>query len=71
MPEQQNRTDRRSLTPSTNHENKKRKDSKHRTSFIKHEFDDARLFCDNCNKFYDNICPYHKQIYIPDKKVWE
>ncbi|CAF2033340.1 unnamed protein product [Rotaria magnacalcarata] len=35
----------------------------------KSEFDDARLFCDNCNKFYDNICPYHKQSYIPDKKI--
>ena len=36
---------------------------------LKHEFDDAKLFCDDCNKFYDNICPYHKQSYIPDKKV--
>ncbi|CAF3149842.1 unnamed protein product [Rotaria sp. Silwood2] len=49
---------------------------KHRTSssYIdkkssKSEFDDARLFCDDCNKFYDNICPYHKQSYIPDKKI--
>jgi hypothetical protein len=33
----------------------------------KPEFDDARLYCDDCNKFYDNICPYHKQTYIPDK----
>lgn len=65
MPEQHHRSDRRSLT-SNYHENKKRK---HRTSSLKYEFDDARLFCDDCNKFYDNICPYHKQSYIPDKKV--
>ena len=35
----------------------------------KPEFDDARLFCDDCNQFYENICPYHKQSYIPDRKV--
>jgi len=55
------------------HSDEKRK---HRTSssYIhqkshKPEFDDTRLFCDDCKKFYDNICPYHKQSYIPDKKV--
>jgi hypothetical protein len=74
-------SDRRSLTG--NH--KKRKESelklneskKKLSSFhfdenqksFKPEFDDARLFCDDCNQFYDNICPYHKQAYIPDKKV--
>jgi hypothetical protein len=49
---------------------------KHRTSSShvnkkspKPEFDDARLFCDDCNKFYDNICPHHKQTYIPDNEV--
>jgi hypothetical protein len=62
-------SDRRSLTPNYR-EYKKRKESKHRrSSSYKPEFDDARLFCDDCNKFYDNICPYHKQTYIPDKKV--
>jgi hypothetical protein len=73
MPEQQHHSNRRSLTPNY-YEHKKRK---HRTSSsninhqksLKHEFDDAKLFCDDCNKFYDNICPYHKQSYIPDKKV--
>jgi hypothetical protein len=35
----------------------------------KSQFDDARLFCDDCKKFYENICPYHKQFYIPDRKV--
>ena len=33
------------------------------------EFDDARLFCDDCQQFYDNICPYHKQVYIVDAQV--
>ena len=72
-------SDRRSLTE------KKRKESdiifdeqkKHRRSsssyvhqrFSKFQFDDARLFCDDCKKFYENICPYHKQSYIPDQKV--
>jgi hypothetical protein len=46
--------------PSSSHTDKKS---------LKPEFDDARLFCDDCNQFYDNICPHHKQSYIPDKKV--
>lgn len=35
----------------------------------KAQFDDGKLFCDDCNKFYENICPYHQQTYIPDRKV--
>jgi hypothetical protein len=70
MPEQKHRSNRRNLTHNY-YEHKKRK---YRTSSSninqqKSEFDDAKLFCDDCNKFYDNICPYHKQSYIPDKKV--
>ncbi|CAF1057184.1 unnamed protein product [Adineta steineri] len=56
---------------STFHSNEKRK---HRRSSSFHtnkkpEFDDARLFCDDCNKYYENICPHHKQSYIPDRKI--
>ena len=40
----------------------------HKKSF-RPEFDDAQLFCDDCHKFYDNICPYHRQSYIPDRRV--
>ena len=35
----------------------------------KPQFDDGKLFCDDCNKFYENICPSHQQTYIPDRKV--
>lgn len=35
----------------------------------KSEFDDARLFCDDCQEYHENICPHHQQMYIPDKKV--
>lgn len=41
----------------------------HQSDSKQKQFDDARLFCDDCNTFYDNICPYHKQNYLPDKKV--
>ncbi|UJR31497.1 hypothetical protein I4U23_018986 [Adineta vaga] len=43
--------------------------SKYRRTSSKSEFDDVRLFCDDCNQYYDNICPYHKQTYIPDRKI--
>ncbi len=48
---------------------KKRKESDLNKKSLRPEFDDARLFCDDCRKFYENICPIHKQIYIPDRKV--
>ncbi|CAF1587230.1 unnamed protein product [Rotaria sp. Silwood1] len=70
---EQHRSDQRSST-SNYYQQKKRKESdlklnKSKKKSSKSEFDDARLFCDDCNKFYDNICPYHKQSYIPDKKI--
>ncbi|CAF1585722.1 unnamed protein product [Rotaria sp. Silwood1] len=70
---EQHRSDQRSST-SNYYQEKKRKESdlklnKSKKKSSKSEFDDARLFCDDCNKFYDNICPYHKQSYIPDKKI--
>ena len=50
------------------HEKRKHRRS---SSYIeqKPQFDDGKLFCDDCNKFYENICPYHQQSYIPDRKV--
>lgn len=59
------RSNRKNSTLNEN-EHKKRK---HLKSSSKPEFDDAQLFCDDCSDFYDNICPYHKQLYVPDTKV--
>ncbi|CAF1122529.1 unnamed protein product [Adineta ricciae] len=47
----------------------RRSSSRKERKVSKPEFDDARLFCDHCNQYYDNICPYHKQTYIPDRKI--
>lgn len=35
----------------------------------KSQFDDERLFCDDCQQYHENICPYHQQTYVPDRKV--
>lgn len=33
------------------------------------QFDDEKLFCDDCRKFHENFCRIHRQIYVPDGKV--
>ncbi|CAF1145075.1 unnamed protein product [Adineta ricciae] len=54
---------------SSEHSKYRRLSSGKERKVSKPEFDDARLFCDHCNQYYDNICPYHKQTYIPDRKI--
>ena len=58
-----------SRTHTSEHSKYRRSSSRQERKVSKPEFDDARLFCDHCNQYYDNICPYHKQMYIPDRKV--